>query len=151
MTDYALRKLLTGGSDVVYSKKRKSKNPRKLAKQYADSWCRQYAKKRWTSCVTCGKRENLQWAHLLTAAAESTRWDEDNFAVQCASCNLRHEYDPSPMTMWFLNNNGKQAYISLAQRHHSPAHYKTDDLKAIGDRYKKLCEEMDSYRGGEVT
>ncbi len=95
----------------------------------------------------------MDWAHLLTSAAESTRWDIFNFAVQCRGCNMRHEYDPSKFTVWFIDHYSADAYEALAVRHHSPAHFKTADLMAIGDRYKKLYEEIESgkayeYRGG---
>jgi hypothetical protein len=139
-----MRKALYGGSDVPRSSlnKRKKMNPRKRAKRYADDCCRQYARDRWKACVTCGSTEHLEWAHLLTSVAESTRWNLWNFAVQCRSCNLRHEYDPSPMTLWFLKMYGAPAYESLSALHHSPAHYKEADLKAIGDGYKRLLEKL---------
>ena len=84
----------------------------------------------------------MQWAHLLTAAAESTRWNLYNCAVQCAGCNMRHEYDPSPMTLWFIKKYGATAYELLAAVHHKPAHYKTADLVEIGERFLNLNKEI---------
>lgn len=140
------RRDLYGGSDVLRAdpKKKKKPNPRKAAKRYADDWARAYCKKMYPVCVTCGKGPEqavMQWGHLLTAAAESTRWVSYNFACQCAGCNMRHEYDPSPFTLWFIRKYGTMAYELLAATHHKPAHFKTADLIEIGDKYKRLCEE----------
>ena len=137
--------IFQGYGDIVRSKPKKKKNSRKAAKLYADLCCREYAHARFPVCVTCGKGLNeavLQWGHLLTSVAESTRWDIFNFAIQCSSCNLRHEFDPSPFPVWFINRYGADAYRALAQRHHTPAHFKTADLIEIGNRYKRLTESL---------
>jgi hypothetical protein len=124
-----------------YTVERKKPSARKKAKAYADKWCRAWAKMTYKECVTCGSKENLQWAHLLTSAAESTRWHEFNFSVQCSSCNLRHEYDSSPFTLWFLKKYGQVVYEDIARIHHTPAHFKIADLIEIGDWYKQWVEE----------
>jgi hypothetical protein len=142
LSNYRIHQMIYGGNDVVRTKTKKKVNPRKAAKLYADRCCREYARKRYSSCVTCGAQKNLQWAHLLTAASESTRWDFYNFAVQCASCNLSHEFRPDKFTLWFLHTHGLKEYEALAARHWKPAHFKAADLIEIGDRYKALLETL---------
>lgn len=42
-------------------------------------------------CVTCGKKDHwskLQNGHWASRRHYSTRWDERNCSVQCASCNV---------------------------------------------------------------
>jgi hypothetical protein len=45
-------------------------------------------------CVTCGKKDNwkkLQCGHFMSRRHYSTRWDENNVAVQCYSCNVMQQ------------------------------------------------------------
>jgi hypothetical protein len=140
VTVHEINKACRGGSDVVRTKKRPKPSARKLAKRYADEWARAYAHKMFKACVTCGKTSNLQWAHLLTGGAESTRWDIDNFAIQCGGCNLRHEHDFTIYLDWFMKERGQIRYDSLVAKHHQPAHFKASDLIDIGNRFKQLLE-----------
>jgi hypothetical protein len=144
MTICQIERATRGGSDVVYAKKKRKKpTARKLAKRYADDWCRAYAHKMFDNCVTCGagKEKVLQWGHLLTGECESTRWDIDNFAIQCSGCNMRHEHDFTIYLDWFMRERGPVRYEALVARHHKPAHFKTADLIEIGNAFKILCEE----------
>lgn len=52
---------------------------------------RRYAVNDISKCVTCGKEDHwskLQCGHWASRRHYSTRWDERNCNVQCASCNV---------------------------------------------------------------
>jgi hypothetical protein len=45
-------------------------------------------------CVTCGKKDHykkLQCGHFQSRRHYSTRWDENNVAVQCYGCNITNQ------------------------------------------------------------
>jgi hypothetical protein len=96
----------------------------KKTKKELDQTCREIAHIKYKEqCITCSANKNrgdvMQWAHFLTAAAHITRWDSRNWALQCRSCNMRHEYDFSHYMTWFLRTYGQDEYDSLALLHHS--------------------------------
>ena len=84
-------------------------------------------------CVTCGSRENLTCGHLFSRVAYSTRWMRDNVATQCAKCNLRHEYDPGPFTIWYIKTYGLAEYESLSRIHRHPFKFDNGQLQATLD------------------
>ena len=96
-------------------------------------------------CVTCGEtdREVLQCGHLFTRAAYSTRWNLDNCFCQCAACNLRNEYDPYPLTAYFLDRFGREKYDELHRLHRATVKFGNDMLqKMIEDFRAKRAELM---------
>jgi hypothetical protein len=45
-------------------------------------------------CVTCGKKDHykkLHCGHFQSRRHYSTRWDENNVAVQCYGCNISNQ------------------------------------------------------------
>ncbi len=86
-------------------------------------------------CVTCGKvTQSPQCGHLLSRYSETTRWDtadDGNCHCQCASCNMRHEADPSVYTEWYIRRNGKKAFDALVRRHHQVANWTREDILAM--------------------
>jgi len=86
----------------------------------------------WT-CQTCGSMEKIkmQCGHLFSRVAYSTRWDENNAYCQCASCNLRHEYDPGPLTLRFFRDHSEAEYEALHQKFRTQAKFKDFELDAM--------------------
>ena len=95
-----------------------------------------YIRERDGHCVTCGSKERLQCGHLFTRAAYSTRWNSMNAYCQCSSCNMRHEYDPGPLTIYFLAHYGQAAYEALHRKHKTPVKYSDGELLALIEKYK---------------
>jgi len=87
-------------------------------------------------CVCCGTTQSLTPGHLFSRVAYSTRWDLNNVFAQCLSCNLRHEYDPYPLTSYFINKFGQSAYDKLHRFYVTPVKYKTYELEELYDRMK---------------
>ena len=92
-------------------------------------------------CVTCGSKSNLQPGHLFSRIAYSTRWDLKNVYAQCRNCNFKHEYDPYPLTNYFIEIWGRAELDLLHQRYVTPAKYKTFELEEL---YNDL-----SLKGGD--
>lgn len=128
---------------------RKKRTPRQKAVDKADRAFSDYIRERdgWT-CQTYGCRKSraggdvMQCGHLFTRKNYSTRWDEDNAKCQCAGCNLRHEYDPSPFTKTFLDKIGKPGWDELYARHHQVKKYKTFEIEEIADFYRNKLREV---------
>jgi len=85
-------------------------------------------------CCCCGTTERLQLGHLFTRSKHSVRWDRDNCHAQCAGCNLRHEYDPHPYTVWYIQTFGLAAYTSLYHRAETPRKWKLHELQELLNR-----------------
>jgi len=73
------------------------KPSRKTLVNKADKVFSEYIRRRnadargFTECFTCGKVDywkNLQCGHFQSRKHYSTRWNETNCQVQCASCNV---------------------------------------------------------------
>ena len=99
-------------------------------------------------CVVCGKTENLQCGHLFSRVAYSTRWDFMNAFCQCRGCNYRHEHDPTPLTLYFINTFGKRAYEQLYRKYRTPIKYSNEDLKIRLNILKGVLKryETDGYK-----
>jgi hypothetical protein len=112
------------------SKQRKSL-VRQLDKAFGD-----FIKARDKRCVTCGAVENLQCGHLFSRVAYSTRWDEKNAFCQCRSCNMRHEYDPGPLTVYFLERFGPDVYAELHRKHKTLVKYSDSILSMLIQHFR---------------
>lgn len=105
-----------------------------------DQAARLYVKSVEHRCIVCGSTKNLQCGHLFTRSKFSVRWDTDNIHAQCAGCNLRHEYDPHPYTMKFINLYGLERYQALYERAEKPRKFSLDDLELIAMRLEELAK-----------
>jgi len=89
-------------------------------------------------CVTCGsmERKKMQCGHLFSRLSYSTRWDERNAFCQCAGCNLRHEYDPGPLTLYYLSQYSKEDYEKLYKKHKTCEKFSASDLAELSRYYE---------------
>lgn len=111
-------------------KRRKTTERKRLIKRL-DDITREIVLLRDGRCVTCGKTDSLQCGHLITRARYGVRWDLLNCAVQCAGCNLRHEFNPEIYTNWFLRKYGLNEYQSLCHRSETQGKYSIGELEGI--------------------
>jgi hypothetical protein len=81
-----------------------------------DDVVRQLVKLKGTTCVCCGKTENMTCGHLITRSKYSVRWDLMNCWPQCAGCNYTHEFNPHIYINWFINSQGLYAYRKLVKK-----------------------------------
>lgn len=54
----------------------------------ADTLFSQYVRVKVGHCERCGKKDNLQVAHIITRDCKKLRYDEDNVFCLCAGCHL---------------------------------------------------------------
>ena len=94
-------------------------------------------------CVCCGTSQNLTAGHLFSRVAYSTRWDLTNVFAQCLSCNLRHEYDPYPLTNYYLLKFGKLAYDKLHFQYVHPVKFKTYQIQELLNELEKIIIRED--------
>src|ERR1035437_7794925 len=80
-------------------------------------------------CVTCDSTDRLGCGHLFSRVAYSTRWDLMNCYAQCWPCNFRHEFDPYPLTNYFINKYGQDTYQVLHSQYVTPRKYKNFQLE----------------------
>jgi len=103
-----------------------------------DEEVRRLTKLKGNKCVCCGTTQNMTCGHLITRAKYSVRWDLQNCWPQCASCNLRHEYDPHLMTSWFIDWCGLDAYKALVKRSNKVSRKSDKELKELLEELKLI-------------
>jgi len=119
---------------------------RKRLVKKLDSVFSAYIRARDKSCIVCGSTENLQCGHLFSRTNYSTRWDEDNAAAQCRSCNMRHEYDWEPMRAAYVAKYGQDKYDEVYRRHTRVAKFSNNQLLSLILYYQ---EKLKNIEGGE--
>ena len=123
----------------------KIKNRRKYFVKKLDQVVSKIMVKNYGQCVCCGSTERLGCGHLFTRQAYSTRWDIEpggNCYCQAWPCNFRHEYDPYPLTRYFLKRFGQEKYDDLHRRHVTPRKYTTAELEELLEALHKKISEM---------
>ena len=100
-------------------------------------------------CVTCDQtdRERLYCGHLFSRQAYSTRWSERNAFCQCDACNMRHEYDSYPLTAYFLNEYGREAYDALHRIHRATVKFSDANLVGMIQEYRNKLANLTLTRG----
>ena len=116
----------------------KTKSERKKLIKRLDTQVSLLVRQRDGKCFTCGTTINLQCGHLFSRASYSTRWDLVNCNAQCASCNLRHEYNPHIYTNAFIDHYGLKIYKQLYKRHAEIKKWSNRELQELLDRFIKL-------------
>jgi len=67
-------------------------------------------------CERCGKKSNLQCAHIVSRSYSATRVDLDNSYCLCAGCHMYFNKWPVEFGIFVFDTIGKDAYIALRQR-----------------------------------
>jgi hypothetical protein len=65
-----------------------------------------------------------------------------NAACQCSSCNLTHEYDPGPFTIWFIKKHGQDAYEELHAQYRQPIKLQTYHIEEYASFFEKRLKEI---------
>lgn len=118
----------------------------RAARLYTDQWCREWVKRKYSTCVTCESKVNLQWAHVLSGKGDAVKWEKLNMTRQCERCNQLHESNPVPLTTWFVRTYGQPALFDLTIKANTIAKRTFSEIMAIGDKYKR--EASDDGRNG---
>mgnify|MGYP001615360202 CR=1 FL=1 len=146
MTPYQIDRATRGGPDVLRGDPKPTaaahwKRSLKAARIYTNQWCREWVKLYYDRCVTCGRKTELEWAHVLSGKGDAVRWEKLNMTRQCAPCNRLHEYDPEPLMTWFLKTYGQPALFDLTVKSNTVPKYIFSQIMAIGDAYRQEIQE----------
>jgi hypothetical protein len=118
-------------------KRKKLSNRKSLIKKLDATFSLYIRGRDRNKCFTCGSQQNPTCGHLITRAKYSVRWDARNALCQCASCNLRHEFDSHIFTIKWIEKFGLPAYKQLV-RDGAISHKFTDtELEELVDYFKE--------------
>ena len=123
-------------------KKAKKPTLAKLKKDLDGLWS-QYIRRKdavggIAQCVTCGVQKpwkEQQCGHFVSRVHLSTRWLEQNTAVQCYSCNVLRGGNYIEYAVWMEANWGFQAIRDLRELKHT-------NLKISRSGYEERIEEV---------
>ncbi len=94
--------------------KKKKVNLTSLCKK-ADKLFSEHWRKRLGKCERCGKRENLQLAHIVTRSCRFLRFKRHNTFVLCAGCHLWGHRHPL-LFADFVKENKTQGVVDLLNK-----------------------------------
>jgi hypothetical protein len=101
---------------------------KKFTKKWADRLVSAAAILRDGRCTTCGVvNETLQPGHYFHRNRQSVKWNMDNVACQCASCNVIHNNNPEPLRR--VLQRMKVDLEQLERKSNIP--YRQPDMEAI--------------------
>ncbi|ADK81894.1 hypothetical protein [Sediminispirochaeta smaragdinae] len=122
---------------------RRQKTRRQKAVDAADRWFSLYIRQRdGNRSVTSNCTRNLTCSHLFSRRFYATRWDETNAYCQTAGENLYHNRDAGPLTSYFLDVHGEEAYRKLYEKARSGAKFRTEEIEDIAAYYKSRFERL---------
>ena len=92
---------------VIKSSKATKKRRRMVLKLDADARQRVFERDNF-ACMRCGKKENLNWAHVLSRRDISLRWEADNGMTLDAGCHMFWHHQPALAVDWLQKNHREQ-------------------------------------------
>lgn len=116
---------------------------RSTAIKYADKMCSLYVRKYDPMCFQCGSTSNVQCGHLFPRGLNlRLRFDIRNLWPQCERCNMKHEANPLPMERAVAIRKGEAFVETLRAEMHTVERISTDEIRAIGRRYKEMADGL---------
>jgi hypothetical protein len=113
----------------------------KLDKVFSEYIRRRYAKNDVATCVTCSKEDHwkkLQAGHFMSRKHYSTRWDEENVQVQCASCNVFRYGEQFKFSQYL----GQSKSEELQAKSREIVKFSTAELEEMIAYYKDLLKSF---------
>lgn len=93
------------------------KPSRKTLRNKLDKICSEITRGKG-KCQRCGKRQNLQTAHIFGRTYNNTRWDLDNLLCLCPDCHINFAHKcPILFTEWVRKYLGEEKYKLLKEAH----------------------------------
>jgi len=102
---------------------------RKTLRNKLDMLC-SFLIRRKGKCQRCGKKDNLQTAHIFGRTYLNTRWDLDNLLCLCADCHINFAHKcPILFTEFVRKFLGEEKYETLKEKHNLITKYTIEDLQ----------------------
>jgi 5-methylcytosine-specific restriction endonuclease McrA len=114
------------------------KPTKKTLRNKLDKLCSEIVRKRG-KCQRCGKKNNLQTAHIFGRTYSNTRWDLDNLLCLCPDCHINFAHKQPILFAEFVKDFlGIDKYELLKEKHNQITKYTMDDLQTK----LKVLEEL---------
>jgi len=97
------------------------------------------------TCFTCDKRGNwksFDCGHYVSRSYKSTRWDEQNTASQCVSCNRFHEGVKDVFALNLQKKYGDDILEKLNQKKNQIKKFSEYELQEMIALYKDKVAEL---------
>lgn len=96
-------------------------------------------------CERCGKKENLQTAHIFGRTYLNTRWDLENLLCLCPDCHINFAHKcPILFTEFVKKILGEEKYENLKEKHYQIYKPTIEDLEI---KYRVLQELLAEGKG----
>ena len=127
------------------------KKPVSKLKKELDSWFSKYIRLRDATdmgvaqCFTCGKIDHykkLQNGHFQSRRHHNTRWDEQNCAVQCISCNCFSQGEQFKFSVYIDSKYGSGTAQELEYKARQPLKMTRIDYVEKISYYKDLVNKI---------
>ena len=125
-------------SPVAVPKKKKLPSLPAITRRL-DSLVSKIVRLRDPACVVCGSTADAQCGHFVGRMFINTRWDLTNCHRQCAGCNMAHESDPVPYTLFIQRRYGAEYPATLSALAHQSKVLKRAERLALES---ELAEEL---------
>lgn len=108
-------------------------------------------RKRDKACVICGSTQNPQCGHFISRMFIATRWDLSNCHQQCSGCNMTHEVDPVPYTLFIQREYGDQYPATLSALAHQTKVLKRAERLALEIELKEELRKLEAVDANGET
>jgi hypothetical protein len=126
--------------------RRRRKGGTSWARREADRLCGLIVRSRG-ACEVCGRREFLQWAHVVSRRYISVRWDyENNSLCLCRNCHYLYTMRPLEWEHEVVKQFGSEVYQDLKRRALEP---KTVDVRVILENLRVEASRLGLERLGQ--
>ena len=95
----------------------RKRRPSQSVKAKDEAWAQAVKQRDLNVCYRCGRRDDLQAAHIFTRSKRSTRWDLENGVCLCGGCHIFWAHrNPLEFYDWVKSWMGKERFEALQQR-----------------------------------
>lgn len=95
-------------------------------------------------CVICGSVQNPQCGHFISRMFIATRFDLSNCHQQCSGCNMTHEVDPVPYTLFIQREYGSEYPATLSALAHQTKVLKRAERLELEEELKEELRKLEA-------
>lgn len=116
---------------------------RKRAIKRLDDLVRKICRLRDLVCGACGRYndEMSQVSHYIGRRHYALRWDLRNCNLQHAGCNIIHNNNPAPYSLWMISKYGSEILVEFEDIKNKHTRMSNTQLQIIEDQLKEKLNE----------